>query len=104
MQQADACCRFYASLIAAFTLVARSGGICSMPWAFFACSAAALLLAASHVGLGHVDQARGIISELLQLQPNSSIKRDAYGYVAYARKSDQDRFVAALREAGLPEE
>ncbi|HKX08422.1 MAG TPA: tetratricopeptide repeat protein [Stellaceae bacterium] len=61
------------------------------------------LLAAAHVGLGALDHARGVISELLRLQPNSSIKRDAYGYVAYARRSDQERFVAALRAAGLPE-
>jgi len=62
------------------------------------------LLAACYVGLGQVGQARAAISELLRLQPNSSIKRDAYGYVAFARSSDQERFVAALREAGLPEE
>jgi adenylate cyclase len=62
------------------------------------------LLAAAHVGLGQVDQARGVISDLLRLQPSSSIKRDAYGYVAYARSRDQERFVAALRAAGLPEE
>jgi TolB-like protein/tetratricopeptide (TPR) repeat protein len=61
------------------------------------------LLAAAYVALGEVDQARGIISELLRVQPNSSIKRDACGYVAYARRSDQERYVAALRQAGLPE-
>jgi Flp pilus assembly protein TadD len=61
------------------------------------------LLAAAYVALGEVDRARGIISELLRVQPNSSIKRDACGYVVYARRSDQERFVAALRQAGLPE-
>jgi tetratricopeptide (TPR) repeat protein len=61
------------------------------------------LLAAAYVALGEVDKARGIISELLRAQPNSSIKRDAYGYVIYARGSDQERYVAALRQAGLPE-
>jgi TolB-like protein/Flp pilus assembly protein TadD len=61
------------------------------------------LLAAAHVGLGQLDQARGVVSELLRLQPNSSIKRDALGYVAYARVRDRERFVAALRVAGLPE-
>jgi tetratricopeptide (TPR) repeat protein len=61
------------------------------------------LLAACYVGLGRLDEARGVISELLRLQPSSSIKRDAYGNVVYARSSDQERFVAALREAGLPE-
>ena len=44
------------------------------------------------------------ISEVLRLNPRSSIKRDAYGYVTYARASDQERLVAALRQAGLPEE
>jgi TolB-like protein/class 3 adenylate cyclase/cytochrome c-type biogenesis protein CcmH/NrfG len=61
------------------------------------------LLAAAYVAVGEVDQARGIIAELLRLQPNSSIKRDACGYVAYARRSDQERYIAALRQAGLPE-
>jgi TolB-like protein/cytochrome c-type biogenesis protein CcmH/NrfG len=61
------------------------------------------LLAAAYVALGEVDQARDIISELLRLQPNSSIKRDACGYVVYARRSDQERYVADLRQAGLPE-
>jgi len=61
-------------------------------------------LAACHVGLGQLDEARRAISELLRLQPNSSIKRDAYGYGALARSGDQERYVAALRKAGLPEE
>ncbi len=62
------------------------------------------MLAACHVGLGQLDKARATIAELLRLNPRSSIKRDAYGYVAYARTSDQERWVAALRKAGLPEE
>jgi Flp pilus assembly protein TadD len=62
------------------------------------------LLAACCVGLGRPEEARGIIAELLRLQPNSSITRDALGYSVYARTSDQERYLAALREAGLPEE
>jgi tetratricopeptide (TPR) repeat protein len=60
-------------------------------------------LATCYVCLGQLDEARRIISELLRLQPNSSIKRDAYGYAAFARSSDQERYVGALRKAGLPE-
>jgi TolB-like protein/Flp pilus assembly protein TadD len=60
-------------------------------------------LAACHVGLGQMDKARDAIAEVLRLVPESSIKRDAYGQVAYARASDRERFAAALREAGLPE-
>ena len=62
------------------------------------------LLAACYVALGRLDDARGIISEVLRLQPNASIKRDAQGYTVYARSRDQERYVAALRKAGLPEE
>jgi adenylate cyclase len=62
------------------------------------------LLAACYVALGRLDEARGIISELLRLHPNSSIKRDVLGYAAFARSRDKERFVAALRKAGLPEE
>jgi TolB-like protein/cytochrome c-type biogenesis protein CcmH/NrfG len=61
-------------------------------------------LAACHVGLGQMDKARGAIAEVLRLVPESSIKRDAYGQVAYARASDRERYAAALRKAGLPEE
>jgi Flp pilus assembly protein TadD len=61
-------------------------------------------LAACYVGLGQLDNARSTISEVLRVQPNSSIKRDAYGYVAFARASDLERFVSAVRRAGLPEE
>ena len=62
------------------------------------------MLAACYVGLGQLDKARATISELLRLNPESSIIRDAYGYLVYSRASDQERWVAALRKAGLPEE
>jgi tetratricopeptide (TPR) repeat protein len=61
------------------------------------------LLAACLVALGQVDEARAIILELLKLDPANSIKRDAYGCCVFARAVDQDRYVAALRKAGLPE-
>ena len=61
-------------------------------------------LAACHVGLGQIDKARSAIAEVLRLVPESSVKRAAYGQVAYARESDRERFAAALRKAGLPEE
>lgn len=60
-------------------------------------------LAACHVGLGQIGEARDAIAEVLRLAPQSSIKRDVYGQVAYARDQDRERFAAALREAGLPE-
>jgi adenylate cyclase len=62
------------------------------------------LQAACYAGLGRLEEARTAISEVLRLQPNSSIKRDAYGWGALARGSDQERYVSALRRAGLPEE
>ncbi len=61
-------------------------------------------LAACYVGLEQLDKARAAISALLRLTPESSINRDAYGYAVHTRASDQERYVAALRKAGLPEE
>jgi adenylate cyclase len=60
-------------------------------------------LAACYAGLGPVDKARATISKVLVIQPNSSIKRDAHGYASHTCASDQERYVAALRKAGLPE-
>jgi len=56
-------------------------------------------LAACLVNLGQLEEARTTIAELLLVQPNSSIKRDVY-----AQSSIQERYVEALRKAGLPEE
>jgi TolB-like protein/Flp pilus assembly protein TadD len=61
------------------------------------------MLAACLVSLGQLDDARAFISELLKLDPGNSIRRDAYGYAVFARAADQERYVAALRKAGLPE-
>jgi hypothetical protein len=41
---------------------------------------------------------------VLRLAPESSIKRDVYGQTAYVRENDRERYAAALRKAGLPEE
>jgi adenylate cyclase len=62
------------------------------------------LLSAYYVCLGQLDEARAAISEVLRLNAKSSIKRDAHGYVVFAQPSHQQRYVAALRQAGLPEE
>jgi tetratricopeptide (TPR) repeat protein len=61
-------------------------------------------LAACLVNLGQLEEAHAAIAELLLLQPNCSIKRDVYGYVVFAQSSIQERYVEALRKAGLPEE
>jgi len=66
-------------------------------------AAALRTLAACHAALGQVDSARKAIAEALRLDPESSIKRDVYGQIVYARAADQERFAAALRAAGLPE-
>jgi tetratricopeptide (TPR) repeat protein len=60
-------------------------------------------LAACYIGLGQLDKARATISKVLVTQPNSSIKRDAYGYAVFDRANDQERYTTALRAAGLPE-
>jgi len=60
-------------------------------------------LAACLVGLGEIDAARQAIARALELAPESSIRRDVHGQVAYARAADRERFADALRRAGLPE-
>jgi TolB-like protein/Flp pilus assembly protein TadD len=61
-------------------------------------------LAACLACLGQLDEARAAVSELLKLRPEYSIKRAAHGYAVLTRPGDQERLVAALRQAGLPEE
>ncbi len=60
-------------------------------------------LAACHVGLGEIDEAKRIVEQVLKIAPESNVRRDAFGQVAYAREEDRERYAAALREAGLPE-
>jgi len=62
------------------------------------------MLAACYVGLGQLDEARVTVAEILRLHPDSSIKRDAYGWGVLAQTDAQDRYAAALRTAGLPEQ
>jgi TolB-like protein/class 3 adenylate cyclase/tetratricopeptide (TPR) repeat protein len=54
------------------------------------------------VGAGRLDEARAIAGRLLQLRPDF---RASYARQDFTNKSDEwsDRFVALLREAGLPE-
>lgn len=66
-------------------------------------SAALRFVAACHVGLGQMDKARSAIAQAFRVAPESTIRRDAYGQVAYARENDRERYAEALREAGLPE-
>jgi Flp pilus assembly protein TadD len=67
-------------------------------------SPALRFLAACYMCLDEKEKARRAIAKVLKLAPESSIKRDVYGHVAYARESDRERYAQALREAGLPEE
>ena len=59
-------------------------------------------IAASHAMLDELDKARATIAELLRMQPNCSI-RYVDSLPQYARPSDQERYIGALRKAGLPE-
>jgi adenylate cyclase len=62
-----------------------------------------LFLAAAHALLGHSETAATAISSLLDKYPNTSVKyigtRDTY----FRRPQDLEKFLAGLREAGLPE-
>jgi Flp pilus assembly protein TadD len=58
--------------------------------------------AACHAALGDSEEARRTIGRVLELAPESTVRRDAYGQVAYARESDRERYAAALAKAGLP--
>jgi TolB-like protein/class 3 adenylate cyclase len=59
-------------------------------------------IAASHAMLGEIHDARAAVAELLRLQPSCTIS-----YIdslpRFARAADQQRFIEALRKAGLPE-
>jgi TolB-like protein/cytochrome c-type biogenesis protein CcmH/NrfG len=60
-------------------------------------------IAASLAMLDEVNESHAAIAELLRIQPNCSI-RYVSGLPSFARNEDQERFVRALRKAGLPEE
>jgi TolB-like protein/class 3 adenylate cyclase/Tfp pilus assembly protein PilF len=61
-----------------------------------------LFLAGTYVSLGRMEEARAEAQELLKIDPKFSL---AYWgkTLPFKRKTDSDRFVAALRRAGLPE-
>ncbi len=59
------------------------------------------LLAATHAQLGHLDEARAVVSEILRHEPNAHIDRgsdSAYKDIAY-----EQHWTEGLRKAGLPE-
>ena len=60
-------------------------------------------LAACYAALGQIDKAEAAIAAALQLAPDSTVQRDAYGQVVYAEAEDRERYAEALRKAGLPE-
>lgn len=60
------------------------------------------ILAASLAEDGRYDEARNATVELLKLQPSSCLRRSRGAN--YRRREDLDRYVEALRKAGLPEE
>lgn len=62
-----------------------------------------LLLAASHVGLGNVEEATKAIGRVLQLDPNATILKWAHvEHFAYSKPELLERFQQRLRLAGLP--
>jgi len=59
-------------------------------------------LAASYISLGREDEAAASAEEVLRLNPKFSLMSYAKT-LPYKNKSDIDRYMAALRKAGLPE-
>jgi adenylate cyclase len=57
--------------------------------------------AAAFVHLGRIEEARAIISELLSVQPNSTLARS--GHVRHSDPAKLRLYLGALRAAGLPE-
>jgi adenylate cyclase len=57
--------------------------------------------AAALVHLGRVEEARAIISNLLSIQPNSTLARS--GQIRHSDPAKLDMYLDALRQAGLPE-
>jgi adenylate cyclase len=60
------------------------------------------LLAASHAALGRIDEARDALQPLFRIVPDASIMRTRAG-VPWKRPEDMDRYLDALRKAGMPE-
>jgi len=59
------------------------------------------ILAATRAEAGRIEAAHEAIQELLRLQPNSCLRRSRQS--SYRRPEDLERYVEALRKAGLPE-
>jgi adenylate cyclase len=61
-----------------------------------------LTLAASYTFLNRTEEAHKAVDEILRLHPNFSLEYFA-AILPYKRQETTDRFVGALRKAGLPE-
>ena len=64
--------------------------------------AALRMLAACYTGLDRLNEAQAAISEVLSFEPGSSMKKLSER-PGFTRSGDQERFIGALRKAGLPE-
>jgi TolB-like protein/Flp pilus assembly protein TadD len=60
------------------------------------------MLAACCAELGKSDEARAAISEMVRLEPDISLRKLSVRR-GYSNEADQERFVMALRSAGIPE-
>jgi adenylate cyclase len=61
-----------------------------------------LTLAASYIYLNRTKEAHNAVEEVLRIEPNFSLEYQA-GIMPYKRKETGDKFVEALRKAGLPD-
>jgi adenylate cyclase len=59
-------------------------------------------LTAAYSSLGYQEQARAEAAEILRLDPKFTLASHAKGLL-YKNKADTERYIAALRKAGLPE-
>jgi len=61
-----------------------------------------VMLTVAYSWAGHLEEARAHADEILRIEPNYSLER-AEKSLRYKSKADQERFLDALRKAGLPE-
>lgn len=64
--------------------------------------AALRMLAVCYAEVGKTDEGRAAISEVMHLEPDISMRKLSVRR-GYSRQTDQERYVAALRRAGIPE-
>ena len=57
----------------------------------------------AYIVSGREEEARATAAQVLRLDPDFSVDRFAKKALRYKNKSDTERFVVALRKAGLPE-